>query len=153
MDIRTAPGALPADLSARPQFFSGCVPDPTWDAHDEDLLALIRSSSGEPRSSEFTGIKSLMVAILEEGIRSYMSGSSSVRNEAERWIHRKRQRSVFSFEVICETLELDPGAVRRVLANMREKSSGGNGGLPKTRFRGHPGRRRDIDVPDDGTMG
>jgi hypothetical protein len=93
-----------------------------------------------------------MVAVLEEGIRSYMSGSASVRNEAERCVHGKRLRSVFSFDVICETLELDPDAVRKVLADMREKSSG-EPGLKKARFRGHPGRRRDIDVPDNGTAG
>lgn len=88
-----------------------------------------------------------MVAVLEEGIRSYMSGSASVRSEAERWIHGNRQRSIFSFEVVCETLELDPSAVRKILAETRNNGRD----LSKARFRRHPGRRRDIDSPDNDT--
>jgi hypothetical protein len=79
-----------------------------------------------------------------------MSPSVTVRNEAERWIHGKRQRSVFSFEVVCETLELSPAAVRKVLAETRDKARGGRD-LTRARFRRHPGRRRDIDPPDNGT--
>jgi hypothetical protein len=92
-----------------------------------------------------------MVAVLEEGIRSYMSGSASVRNEAERWIHGKRQPSVFSFEVVCETLDLNPSAVRKVLADARDRVSSRGRGLTKARFRGHPGRRRDVQLSDNDT--
>ena len=89
-----------------------------------------------------------MVAVLEEGIRSYMSGSTTIRNEADRWIHGKRQRSIFSFDVVCETLDLDPSAVRKILAETRNKSGRD---LARARFRRHPGRRREIDSPDNDT--
>jgi hypothetical protein len=89
---------------------------------DVDILRLASLGGGEPRSSQYTGTKALMLAILEDGIRSYLSSVSRIRNEAEYWIDSGRQRSPFSFTVVCETLGLEPEAVRAALKRLRSKN-------------------------------
>jgi hypothetical protein len=76
---------------------------------------------GEPRSSVFSGIKGLLLAVLEDGIRSYLSPVKELRAEAEYWVASSRARSPFCFVVICETLGLEPSAVRDGLARMRSQ--------------------------------
>ncbi len=79
-------------------------------------------SGGESRSSEYTGTKALMLAVLEDGIRSYLSPVGRIRSEAEYWVTAKQQRSPFSFGVVCETLGLEAQAVREALEKMRNKN-------------------------------
>lgn len=86
---------------------------------DLDLLDLMTLSGGEPRGGAYTGTKALMVAVLEDGIRSYLSPVARVRAEAECWIGARRHRSPFSFGVVCETLGLQPDAVRAALRRLR----------------------------------
>lgn len=89
---------------------------------DIDILRLASVGGGEPRSSQYTGTKALMLAILEDGIRSYLSHVTRVRSEAEYWIDSGRHRSPFSFTVVCETLGLEPDAVRAALKRLRAKN-------------------------------
>jgi hypothetical protein len=88
---------------------------------DVDLLRIASLGGGEPRSGQYTGTKALMLAILEDGIRSYLSPVARIRSEAEYWVSSSRQRSPFSFAVVCETLGLEPDAVRSALERMRER--------------------------------
>jgi hypothetical protein len=80
-----------------------------------DLMSL---GGGEPRRSEYTGIKALMVAMLEDAIQCYVSPSGRMRADAEYWIKSANHRPAFSFCVVCETLGLDPDAVRRVIQGL-----------------------------------
>jgi hypothetical protein len=89
---------------------------------DLDALRGTGVGGGEPRNSQYTGTKALMLAILEDGIRSYLSPVGRIRNEAEYWVTSTRQRSPFSFAVVCETLGLEPEAVRAALRRLREKN-------------------------------
>jgi len=89
---------------------------------DVDFLGVPRLSGGEPRRDECTGVRALMLAVLEDGIRSFLSPMKRVRAEAERWVYRQ-QRSLFSFVVVCETLGLEPGAVRRALERLRQRNT------------------------------
>ncbi|MGH7787011.1 MAG: hypothetical protein ACRERC_09110, partial [Candidatus Binatia bacterium] len=75
--------------------------------------------AGAPRATSFSGTKSLLLAVLEDGIRSYLSPLKEIRLEAEYWVGSAKQRSPFSFVVICETLGLEPTAVRVALARLR----------------------------------
>jgi len=76
---------------------------------------------GESRAAHgCTGTKALMLAVLEDGINSYFNGKGRTRAEAEHWIATTRRRSPFSFAVVCETLGLEPQAVRGALSRMRE---------------------------------
>ena len=76
---------------------------------------------GEPRTSALSGIKGLLLAVLEDGIRSYLSPVKEVRAEAEYWVASGRARSPFCFVVICETLGLEPTAVRHALKHLRSQ--------------------------------
>jgi hypothetical protein len=76
---------------------------------------------GEARSHhEYTGTRALMLAVLEDGIQSYFHGKGRIRTEAEHWVTTPRRHSPFSFAVVCETLGLEPEAVRAALRRMRE---------------------------------
>jgi hypothetical protein len=82
-------------------------------------LRLTPVAGGEPRSAEYTGTKALMLAVLENGLRSYFSPKVRIRAEAERWVKTSQGRSPFSFTVVCETLGLEPDAVRLALRRLR----------------------------------
>ena len=86
-----------------------------------DLIAGLQGilGGGEPRSNAISGIKALLLAVLEDGIRSYLSPIKEVRTEAEYWVSSSRARSPFCFVVICETLGLEPTAVRQALERLR----------------------------------
>ncbi len=90
-----------------------------------DLTGVAGLGGGEPRSGQYTGTKALMLAVLEDGIASYMSSVQRVRGEAESWVCASNRKSPFSFNVVCETLGLDPGAVRAALARLRQRSETG----------------------------
>jgi hypothetical protein len=59
---------------------------------DVDLLRFASLGGGESRSSQYTGTKALMLAVLEDGIRSYLSPVARIRAEAEYWIASARSR-------------------------------------------------------------
>jgi hypothetical protein len=82
-----------------------------------DLSSVLGSRA--PQASNFNGTKGLLLAVLEDGIRSYLSRVDEIRREAEYWVNSSRARSPFCFVVICETLGLEPAAVRQALERMR----------------------------------
>jgi len=96
---------------------------------------------GESRAAQgCTGTKALMLAVLEDGINSYFNGKGRTRAEAEHWITTRRRISPFSFAVVCETLGLEPQAVRGALRRLRETH-----GMPQQaarRLRPHVRRQR-----------
>jgi len=105
-------------------------------AMDDDELDLTRLgplSGGESRTGQFTGTKALMLAVLEDGIRSYLGGGRVIAQEAEFWIHSQRRHSPFSFVVVCEILGLDPAAVRKTLKQMKTARISARKVLPRAR--------------------
>jgi hypothetical protein len=89
------------------------------DLASDDLASLIGIGGGESHSAPHTGTKALMLAVLEDAIRNYLSPAPRARAEAEGWVTSRQRRSVFSFIVVCETLGLEPKAVRPALRNLR----------------------------------
>jgi hypothetical protein len=104
---------------------------------DQDVVSLIGVGGGERRTTPYIGTKALMLAILEDGIRAYLSEGYAVRQEAELWIHGRRQGWAFSFSVICETLGLEPSSVRIALSQMRARRA-----VPEPGRRSRPNVRR-----------
>ena len=90
----------------------------------------------------WSGIRALMLAVLEDAIHNLQSSEGLVRAEAEQWITSAERRYVFSFAVICETLNLEPSAVRRSVIGLLEKKPG----------RGRLMRRSRPNVRPAGTM-
>jgi hypothetical protein len=85
----------------------------------DDIAALIGVGGGETRAAPYTGTKALMLAVLEDAIRAYLSHEPRARAEAEQWVLSRQRRSVFSFAVVCETLGLEPKAVRAAVRRLR----------------------------------
>lgn len=79
--------------------------------------------AGEPRASQYTGVKALMLAVLEEAIRNYLGADMRLRRDAAYWIACPGHASPFAFATVCETLRLEPGAVRNALYRLREKDA------------------------------
>src|SRR5947209_4610989 len=88
---------------------------------DEIWHVLGSLGGGDPRQSEFTRPKALMVAVFEDGIRSYCGPAGWCRTQAEVWVSSNRRFS-FSFLVICDTLGLEPDAVRKALPRLQVRS-------------------------------
>jgi hypothetical protein len=103
---------------------------------DEELYALVGICGGETRSGPVTGIKALMLAILQDGIQAYLGRQARARTEAEVWI-MSRRRTVFSFVTVCECLGLEPEWVRVILLRLRERNVS-----PRTVGRLRPNVRR-----------
>jgi hypothetical protein len=84
---------------------------------DLDLrtLGLTSVGGGEARDGEYTGTKALMMAVLDNGIQSFLGSQERYRAEAEHWVMTRQRRGPFCFTVVCETLGLDPDAVRAAL--------------------------------------
>ena len=99
----------------------------------EVCLASLQIDTATEVSSPCSGIRALMLAILEDAIQNLGASSTHKRSEAERWIMSKESGYVFSFVVICETLNLSPPAVRRSLLRLRRELPQGGRLLPRTR--------------------
>jgi hypothetical protein len=80
-----------------------------------------------------SGMRALMLAVLEDAIQHFGSSVGLQQAEAERWIMSPEHRYVFSFAVICETLNLEPSAVRRSLIRLQDKKPPGGRLLRRTR--------------------
>lgn len=88
-----------------------------YSGDDFELLASL--GGGETRRTDYTGTKALMLAVLEDGVRAFLGSTPRLRAEAELWVASSQPRWIFSFDVVCETLGLEPDCVRRVLARWR----------------------------------
>jgi hypothetical protein len=91
-------------------------------AHDHDIAALVGVGGGECRAAPSVGVRSLMLAMLEDALRAYLGPLGSAQDEAERWISDSRTRGVFSFAVVCEALGLEPAAVRIAMHRLHARS-------------------------------
>jgi hypothetical protein len=106
-------------------------------------VAPVRIQTQTDAASPWSGIRALMLAVLEEAIQNFGSPVGHVSADAERWIMSREHRYVFSFAVICETLNLEPSAVRRSVIRLLDSK--------------RPGRRRLLQrvrpyVHPDGTI-
>jgi hypothetical protein len=109
-------------MARRGQFLSPTfvIAEDVGSALDADFHGLTSLGGGESSRGPYTGIKALMLAVLDNGITCYMSRISRIRTEAEHWVDSTSSRSPFSFPVVCEMLGLEPGAVRTELRRWRE---------------------------------
>jgi len=104
-------------------------------ADQDDLMfqRLQPVTGGESRTGQLTGTKALMLAVLEDGIRSYLGSARGIAQDAEYWIYTHRRHSPFSFVVVCEILGLDANAVRKTLKRMKDENVSPRKAFPRTR--------------------
>lgn len=82
------------------------------------------------------GIRNLMIAVLEDAVRAYVAGNAQERVETEVWVVSRERRFPFAFTVICETLGLEPDAVREALRRMRHQPVTSRRGVIRARRNG-----------------
>ncbi len=92
---------------------------------EREGIACVPIAADALRSGPFTGLKALMLAVLENGITAYLGLPGRRRDEAEAWVMTRNHRSPFAFAVVCETLGLEPNAVRGTLQEWRLSKRGG----------------------------
>ena len=100
---------------------------------EPELLPLGSLIGGDPRWGQYTGVKALMLAVLEEGIRNYLGSNVRLRGEAAYWIASPSRQSPFAFCTVCETLGLEPSAARLALERLREKNVPARDALGRSR--------------------
>jgi hypothetical protein len=88
---------------------------------DGEVAALLGIGGGESRPVPLIGIRALMLAMLEDAVRAYLGSNPRECDEAEAWIDSARSRWVFSFATVCETLGLEPPAVREALRRLQSR--------------------------------
>jgi hypothetical protein len=93
------------------------------------------SRTGRSRRGQ-RGFGTLMLTVLEDGMRSYLNSAKWIRTEAERWVMNPRQGSPCAFTAACELLGLDPHTVRTALGRLRREKA------PRKKTR----RRSGVDV-------
>jgi len=87
----------------------------------------IRADNGSARP-----IKRLMLAVLEDAMRCYLTYADSRGRaqrrlfvEAEAWLADRKADGAFAFETVCETLGIDPNCLREGLRQWRLKELNG----------------------------
>jgi hypothetical protein len=80
-----------------------------------------------------TGLQALMLAVLEDGIGSYLGAAGVRRSEAEAWVASEGCGYPFAFRVVCETLGLAPEAVRAKLWRWRREKRSRRSAIGRSR--------------------
>src|SRR5438309_7995863 len=82
-----------------------------------------------PRQSEERGEHRLMAAILDDAVQTYCMplvararGGWRAEREAGEWIESTDRSWIFSFERICEALDLDATCIRRGVRTWKQRS-------------------------------
>lgn len=109
----------------------GIAPSSADDDLEIDLLT--SGALGGDCDRPLTGTRALMLAVLEDAIRCYLDGRKQVSEEAERWIKANWRGSPFTFVIVCETLKLDPSAVRNSLEKMKKAKVSSRDAIPRAR--------------------
>ena len=123
--------------------------DPGPRARDPEILAELfapeivlpeQLHQGYRRDSYLSGEKALMLAVLEDGIRCFQEHLTNPRSnprllskQSEDWIRAVDYEWPFSFNNVCETLGIDPDALREKLLTWKAKrlqSAEANDGKP-----------------------
>lgn len=117
----------------------GIAPRATDEELEIDLLSTSNLAGGDADRGPVTGTRALMLAVLEDAIRCYLDGRGRLCEEAERWIKANWRSSPFSFVIVCETLRLDPGAVRTMLERIKATKISSRTAIPRA--------RRNVRVP------
>jgi hypothetical protein len=111
--------------------------EPTTPRRDIDALAELfgpeivlpeQIASGYRDDSYLSGEKALMLAVLEDGIRCFQEHLRNPRlnprllsEQAEEWIRAEDWDWPFSFNNVCDTLGLDPAALRAALLRWKAR--------------------------------
>ena len=98
------------------------TPDALADLFAPDLVLPDQFVQGARKDSYISGEKALMLAVLEDGIRCFQEHLRNPRSnprllsqEADAWVRADDWEWPFSFNNVCETLGINPAALRDAL--------------------------------------
>ena len=121
---RTNPQLEPSAEGYRPSR----DPDSLAELFTPDIILPEQFFEGARRDSYISGEKALMLAVLEDGIRCFQEHLRNPRSnprllsqQAEQWIRAVDYEWPFSFNNVCETLGIDPEALREKLLTWKAK--------------------------------
>jgi hypothetical protein len=104
------------------------TPESLADLFAPDIVLPEQFFEGARRDSQASGEKALMLAVLEDGIRCFQEHLRNPRSnprllsqQAEAWIRAVDYEWPFSFNNVCETLGIDPSALRAALLDWKAK--------------------------------
>ena len=104
------------------------TPESLADLFAPDVVLPEQFFEGARRDSQASGEKALMLAVLEDGIRCFQEHLRNPRSnprllsqQAEAWIRAVDYEWPFSFNNVCETLGIDPEALREKLLTWKAK--------------------------------
>ena len=104
------------------------TPESLADLFAPDIVLPEQFFEGARRDSYISGEKALMLAVLEDGIRCFQEHLRNPRSnprllseQAEAWIRAVDYEWPFSFNNVCETLGIDPSALRGALLAWKAK--------------------------------
>ena len=104
------------------------TPESLTDLFAPDIILPEQFFEGARRDSQASGEKALMLAVLEDGIRCFQEHLRNPRSnprllsqQAESWIRAVDYEWPFSFNNVCETLGIDPSALRAALLDWKSK--------------------------------
>src|SRR4029077_8674730 len=103
------------------------APRMTFGSASEDAEMAVSFSAIYRRAEPAAGERRLLLAVLEDGIRTLLKHADATRGrartlqrEALAWLLSDAHTDVFTFASICEALEIDPGRLRgQILARVR----------------------------------
>lgn len=84
-----------------------------------DIADVVNLAGGERREGTATGVRALLLAILEDGIRCYLSPRAKLAYEAERWVEGRGKPAAIPFALICASFGLEVSSAQRALRAMR----------------------------------
>jgi hypothetical protein len=97
-----------------------------FDTYGDILSHQYYETVGAARPS--SGPRTLMFAVLEDGIRCYLGNINAARHsrrqrfeEAKAWIEDRGDVGPFSFETLCTTFDIDAEKLRSQLGSMTER--------------------------------
>jgi len=93
---------------------------------EPDVLASFQYSKANRRRDHLIPEEKLMFAVLTDAVECFQKNISArsrrcrrIFNEAQMWIMNRDDRSTFSFEHVCEALQLSPSYLRMGLNRWR----------------------------------
>jgi hypothetical protein len=94
--------------------------------HEPTLMIVLPSQYPGRRNGPEQPIRRLMTAVLEDAVHCYRKywgardgHGRRLFREAERWLVLTEPDAAFSFETVCEALDVSPEWIRRQLAHWR----------------------------------
>src|SRR5271168_4169806 len=95
---------------------------------EPDTLLPIQYFEAMRRKHLLEGEKRLVLSVLEDAVECYMKCIDSATNKGQRlfrdadeWINLEDKHWVFSFDNVCEMLDVNPGYLRRGLKGWKER--------------------------------